>query len=175
MDKSISCVLTGFTMNQSYTHATTAARETLIGRSSFVLLGELALELADELEQAVALRRLVRVHFREGERAADAVEEGEGAAEAARVANAEDRAETRRAAREAAAAADPTLERRMQQYGRLLTYLDKENLFVTASDGAPDWPLPPVPGESLCVAGSSLRLLERLPLRMRERLGVVQR
>ena len=51
-----------------------------------VLLGELALELADELEQAVALRGLVRVHFREGERAADAVEEREGAAEAARVA-----------------------------------------------------------------------------------------
>merc|ERR1719460_333238 len=54
--------------------------------SSLVLLGELALELADELEQAVALRGLVRVHFREGERAADAVEEGEGAAEATRVA-----------------------------------------------------------------------------------------
>merc|ERR1719460_1243921 len=54
--------------------------------SSFVLLGELALELADELEQAVALRGLVRVHFRKGERAADAVEEREGAAEAARVA-----------------------------------------------------------------------------------------
>ena len=55
--------------------------------SSFVLLlGELALELADELEQAVALRGLVRVHFRKRERAADAVEEREGAAEAARVA-----------------------------------------------------------------------------------------
>merc|ERR1719252_13836 len=51
-----------------------------------VLLGELALELADELERAVALRGLVRVHFRKRERAADAVEEREGAAEAARVA-----------------------------------------------------------------------------------------
>ena len=70
-------------MNQSYTHATTAARETLIGRSLLVLLGELALELADELEQAVALRGLVRVHFRKRERAADAVEEGKGATEAA--------------------------------------------------------------------------------------------
>ena len=49
-------------------------------------LGELALQLADELEQAEALRRLVRPHFRNGERAADAVEEREGAAEAARVA-----------------------------------------------------------------------------------------
>merc|ERR1719163_1166259 len=54
--------------------------------SSLVLLGELALELAQELEQAEALRRLVRPHFRNGERAADAVEEGEGAAEAASVA-----------------------------------------------------------------------------------------
>merc|ERR1719174_3610560 len=50
-----------------------------------VLLGELALELADELEQAVALRGLVRVHFRKRERAADAVEEREGAAEAASI------------------------------------------------------------------------------------------
>merc|ERR1719163_2603546 len=54
--------------------------------SSLVLLGELALELAQELEQAEALRGLVRLHFRNGERAADAVEKGEGAAEAARVA-----------------------------------------------------------------------------------------
>merc|ERR1719163_1097781 len=54
--------------------------------SSLVLLGELALELAQELEQAEALRGLVRLHFRNGERAADAVEEREGAAEAARVA-----------------------------------------------------------------------------------------
>merc|ERR1719163_572741 len=54
--------------------------------SSLVLLGELALELSEELEQAEALRRLVRLHFRNGERAADAVEEGEGAAEASRVA-----------------------------------------------------------------------------------------
>ena len=51
-----------------------------------VLLGELALELPDELEQAVALRRLVGLALRDGERPADAVEEGEGAAEAARVA-----------------------------------------------------------------------------------------
>ena len=61
-------------------------RELAGARSLVLLLGELALELADELEQAVALRGLVRVHFREGERAADAVEEGKGAAEAARVA-----------------------------------------------------------------------------------------
>merc|ERR1719163_617704 len=54
--------------------------------SSLVLLGELALELAQELEQAEALRGLVRLHFRNGERAADAVEEGEGAAETACVA-----------------------------------------------------------------------------------------
>merc|ERR1719217_1864575 len=70
-------------MNQSYTHATRRERREF---ALLVLLGELALELADELEQAVALRGLVRVHFREGERAADAVEEGKGAAEAARVA-----------------------------------------------------------------------------------------
>ena len=45
-----------------------------------------ALELADELEQAEALRGVVRVHFRNGERAADAIEEREGATETARVA-----------------------------------------------------------------------------------------
>merc|ERR1719163_1550363 len=53
--------------------------------SSLVLLGELALELAQELEQAEALRGLVRLHFRNGERAADAVEEGKGAAEASSI------------------------------------------------------------------------------------------
>merc|ERR1711937_526673 len=74
-------------MSQSYTHATTGARRELRrGGCSLVLLGELAPELADELEQAVALRGLVGLALRDGERPADAVEEGEGAAEASRVA-----------------------------------------------------------------------------------------
>merc|ERR1711990_1392135 len=68
-------------MNQSYASHVGAGREL----SSFVLLGELGLEFADELEQAVALRRLVGLALRDGERPADAVEEGEGAAEAASI------------------------------------------------------------------------------------------
>merc|ERR1719235_2917808 len=73
-------------MNQSYASHVGARRELRRDGNSLVLLGELALELADELEQAVALRRLVGLALRDGERPADAVEEREGAAEAARVA-----------------------------------------------------------------------------------------
>merc|ERR1712094_144572 len=73
-------------MNQSYASHVGARRELRRDGNSLVLLGELGLELADELEQAVALRRLVGLALRDGERPADAVEEREGAAEASRVA-----------------------------------------------------------------------------------------
>ena len=60
-------------MNQSYAGHVGARRELRRDGNSLVLLGELALELADELEQAVALRRLVGLALRDGERPADAL------------------------------------------------------------------------------------------------------
>eukprot|EP00966_Prymnesium_polylepis_P077247 1789312-Prymnesium_polylepis.2 len=59
---------------------------------------------------------------------------------------------------DAAKKADETYERRYQQYGKLLVYMQQSGNCSLGSDGAPNWPAPPVPRESGIVSQATAHL-----------------
>lgn len=78
------------------------------------------------------------------------------------------------AARERAAAAkaaslqacarrDPTYARRSYDYGKLLLQMSETGSYVLGSDGAPNWPDPPVPGEKGIVSKATEHLVPPRP------------
>lgn len=58
---------------------------------------------------------------------------------------------------------DPTLERRTYQYGQLLKYMERTGNVSYGSDGAPNWPAPPAPGEAGIVSNATEHLASYPP------------
>ena len=59
---------------------------------------------------------------------------------------------------------DPTYARRSYEYGQLLKQMSDTGSFVVGSDGAPNWPDPPVPGEKGIVAKATEHLVPPRPM-----------
>ena len=58
---------------------------------------------------------------------------------------------------------DPTYAQRSYEYGKLLLHMSETDSVVYGSDGAPNWPDPPVPGEMGIVSGATQHLLVPYP------------
>lgn len=54
---------------------------------------------------------------------------------------------------------DPTYSRRSYKYGQLLQQMSASGRFFVGSDGAPNWPGPPVPGEKSIVSKATAHLV----------------
>ena len=61
--------------------------------------------------------------------------------------------------------ADSTYSQRYHDYGKLLLQMSETGSFVCGSDGAPNWPDQPVPGERGIVSHATAHLLVPRPSR----------
>ena len=73
------------------------------------------------------------------------------------------KAAARAAAWQERARKDPTYARRHYEYGKLLVEMGETGSYVVGSDGAPNWPDPPVPGETGIVSKATAHLVPPRP------------
>ena len=90
-------------------------------------------------------------------------EAAEAASEEKRVAALERAADAKAADWQERARKDPTHARRSYEYGQLLVQMSEKDSFLVGSDGAPNWPDPPVPGEKGIVSKATAHLVPPRP------------
>ena len=90
-------------------------------------------------------------------------EAAEAASEEKRVAALERAADAKAADWQERARKDPTHARRSYEYGQLLLQMSASGSYLVGSDGAPNWPDPPVPGEKGIVSKATAHLVPPRP------------